>query len=167
MYVCMFVRHAQKIAQFPFKLNILFKKIYINLLGPKILRNTDALPDLGEIHVRGIDLLNDTPVLDIKPYVPAFDAFPDARAGWMDLINPAAEDARLTGYQTIRSPRGERAARYRLKQAQTLTQETPIAEEELAGTESLHGNGGASEVIAAVEDEDSSIMDGDIHSAPT
>jgi hypothetical protein len=57
-------------------------------------------------------------VLDIKPYVPAFDAFPDARAGWMDLINPAAEDARLTGYQTIRSPRGERAARYRLKQTQ-------------------------------------------------
>ena len=134
-------------------------------MGPKILRNADALPDLGEIHVRGIDLLNDTPVLDIKPYVPAFDAFPDARAGWMDLINPAAEDARLTGYQTIRSPRGERAARYRIKQA--LTQETPIAEEELAGTESLHGNRGASEVVAAVEDEDSSIMDGDIHSAPT
>ena len=65
-------------------------------------------------------------MLDIKPYVPAFDAFPDARAGWMDLINPAAEDARLTGYQTIRSPRGERAARYRLKQTQqtegTVTQ---------------------------------------------
>eukprot|EP01036_Dinobryon_divergens_P029120 gene29120-38182_t len=86
---------------------------------------------LGEIHVRGIDLLNDTPVLDIKPYVPAFDAFPDARAGWMDLINPAAEDARLTGYQTIRSPRGERAARYRLKQSQQaegVEVEVPTAE---------------------------------------
>lgn len=83
-------------------------------------------PDLGEIHVRGIDLLNDTPVLDIKPYVPAFDAFPDARAGWMDLINPAAEDARLTGYQTIRSPRGERAARYRLKQTQQTEGEETV-----------------------------------------
>jgi tRNA-Thr(GGU) m(6)t(6)A37 methyltransferase TsaA len=38
------------------------------------------------IHVRGIDLLDGTPVLDIKPYVPYADAFPDARAGWIDSI---------------------------------------------------------------------------------
>ena len=47
VYVCMYVRHAQKIVKlffgvrsthFPFKLNILFKKKYSNLLGPKILR---------------------------------------------------------------------------------------------------------------------------------
>ena len=47
MRVCVYVRHAQKIAklffsvrstQFPFKLNILFIKKYINLLGPKTLR---------------------------------------------------------------------------------------------------------------------------------
>jgi len=56
----------------------------------------------GEILVRGIDLMNDTPVLDIKPYVAAFDAFPAAAAGWMDLINPNASESRLTGYQTIR-----------------------------------------------------------------
>jgi len=110
--------------------------------------DSDALSDLGEIHVRGIDLLNDTPVLDIKPYVPAFDAFPDARAGWMDLINPAAEDARLTGYQTIRSPRGERAARYRLKQAQTLTQPRGVEEQEAADKESLQASGKVSEVAA-------------------
>jgi len=29
------------------------------------------------------DLLDGTPILDIKPYVPAADAFPDARAGWV------------------------------------------------------------------------------------
>lgn len=72
--------------------------------------------------MRGIDLLNDTPVLDIKPYVPAFDAFPSARAGWMDLITPSAEQARLSGYQTIRSPRGERAARFQQKQKQNQGQ---------------------------------------------
>ena len=32
------------------------------------------------------DLLDGTPVLDVKPYVPAFDAFPDARAGWIDEV---------------------------------------------------------------------------------
>ncbi len=30
------------------------------------------------------DLLNETPVLDIKPYIPMADAFPDAKAGWVE-----------------------------------------------------------------------------------
>jgi tRNA (adenine37-N6)-methyltransferase len=38
------------------------------------------------LHVLGIDLLDGTPVLDIKPYVPYADAFPDARAGWIDEV---------------------------------------------------------------------------------
>ncbi len=32
------------------------------------------------LHVTGVDVLDGTPVLDIKPYVPMFDAHPDARA---------------------------------------------------------------------------------------
>ena len=36
------------------------------------------------VHVRGLDLLDGTPVLDLKPYVPYADAFPDAKAGWVD-----------------------------------------------------------------------------------
>ena len=36
------------------------------------------------LHLSGVDLLDGTPVLDIKPYVPAFDAAPDSRAGWLD-----------------------------------------------------------------------------------
>jgi tRNA-Thr(GGU) m(6)t(6)A37 methyltransferase TsaA len=36
-----------------------------------------------EIHVRGLDLLDGTPVLDVKPYVPYADAFPEAGAGWV------------------------------------------------------------------------------------
>jgi tRNA-Thr(GGU) m(6)t(6)A37 methyltransferase TsaA len=35
------------------------------------------------LHVRDIDLLDGTPVLDLKPYVPYTDAFPDARSGWL------------------------------------------------------------------------------------
>jgi hypothetical protein len=30
------------------------------------------------------DLLDGTPVLDIKPYIPLADAFPDAKAGWVE-----------------------------------------------------------------------------------
>ena len=36
------------------------------------------------LHVSGIDLLDQTPVLDIKPYVPYCDAFPHARGGYVD-----------------------------------------------------------------------------------
>ena len=45
------------------------------------------------LHLRGVDLLDGTPVLDIKPYVPYADAFPDAKAGWIDEL-----DARLGRY---------------------------------------------------------------------
>lgn len=41
------------------------------------------------LHLRGVDLLDGTPVLDIKPYVPYADAFPDARAGWIDALDAA------------------------------------------------------------------------------
>jgi tRNA-Thr(GGU) m(6)t(6)A37 methyltransferase TsaA len=37
-----------------------------------------------ELVVEGIDVLDGTPLLDLKPYVPAFDAYPEARAGWFD-----------------------------------------------------------------------------------
>ncbi|MBN8481368.1 MAG: tRNA (N6-threonylcarbamoyladenosine(37)-N6)-methyltransferase TrmO [Xanthomonadales bacterium] len=39
------------------------------------------------LRVRGIDLLDGTPILDVKPYVPYADAFPDARAGWIDALD--------------------------------------------------------------------------------
>ena len=40
--------------------------------------------DEAGIDVCDVDVLDETPLLDLKPYVPAFDAWPDARAGWAD-----------------------------------------------------------------------------------
>ena len=40
------------------------------------------------------DLLDGTPVLDLKPYVAAYDAHPGARAGWVDGLDPSAPDHR-------------------------------------------------------------------------
>jgi tRNA-Thr(GGU) m(6)t(6)A37 methyltransferase TsaA len=40
--------------------------------------------DGATLRVADLDILDGTPVLDIKPYVPRFDAFPGARAGWLD-----------------------------------------------------------------------------------
>ena len=36
------------------------------------------------LHLRGIDLVDGTPILDIKPYVPESDCVPDATAGWTE-----------------------------------------------------------------------------------
>lgn len=47
------------------------------------------------VTVEGLDLLDGTPVLDLKPYVPYADSFPRAKAGWVDEVR--AEEDRL-GY---------------------------------------------------------------------
>jgi tRNA-Thr(GGU) m(6)t(6)A37 methyltransferase TsaA len=39
-----------------------------------------------DLHVKGIDLIDGTPIVDVKPYVPYADAFPQSRAGWIDEI---------------------------------------------------------------------------------
>jgi tRNA (Thr-GGU) A37 N-methylase len=32
----------------------------------------------------GVDVLDGAPLLDIKPYVPEFDSFPEAKKGWLE-----------------------------------------------------------------------------------
>ena len=51
------------------------------------------------LYVAEVDLIDGTPVLDVKPYVPYADAFPDARAGWVDAQGgrPLPEPAPSTG----------------------------------------------------------------------
>ena len=40
----------------------------------------------GVLHIRGADIIDGTPILDIKPYVPYCDAFPESAAGWVDTL---------------------------------------------------------------------------------
>lgn len=40
------------------------------------------------IVVSGVDLVDGTPILDIKPYLPAIEALPEARTGWPAEIPP-------------------------------------------------------------------------------
>jgi tRNA-Thr(GGU) m(6)t(6)A37 methyltransferase TsaA len=45
----------------------------------RLLRREGATLRVGDI-----DILDGTPLLDIKPYIPQFDAYPGCRAGWFD-----------------------------------------------------------------------------------
>ena len=44
-----------------------------------------------EIVYSGADMLDGTPVVDIKPYIPEADAFPDAAIGWREAGEPEWE----------------------------------------------------------------------------
>jgi len=37
----------------------------------------------ARLHVSGLDLLDGTPLLDIKPYIPRYDCFSEATEGWL------------------------------------------------------------------------------------
>jgi tRNA-Thr(GGU) m(6)t(6)A37 methyltransferase TsaA len=47
----------------------------------------------NNLYVAGIDVLDGTPLLDIKPYIPEFDCFENSQCGWMqnlrNKISPA------------------------------------------------------------------------------
>lgn len=58
------------------------------------------------LRVLGIDLLDGTPILDIKPYVPYADAFPTSRAGWIDDIDARHGIHSAPGPRKPRQPRG-------------------------------------------------------------
>jgi len=38
----------------------------------------------GVLYIQNVDMLNGTPLLDIKPYVPKFDEQKDVRTGWLE-----------------------------------------------------------------------------------
>ncbi|MGC6507515.1 MAG: tRNA (N6-threonylcarbamoyladenosine(37)-N6)-methyltransferase TrmO [Myxococcota bacterium] len=54
----------------------------IGLSAPELIDISDNV-----ITVRGIDLLNGTPILDIKPYVAYCDSFPNASSGYVDELD--------------------------------------------------------------------------------
>lgn len=49
-----------------------------NTIGMSVVRLIDFSPKTGEVTVEGLDALDGTPVLDMKPYIPNFDSYPDA-----------------------------------------------------------------------------------------
>ena len=53
--------------------------------------------DGNQLHIGDLDVLDETPLLDIKPYVPAFDCFGACRVGWLEGkgIQPVMADDRF------------------------------------------------------------------------
>jgi tRNA-Thr(GGU) m(6)t(6)A37 methyltransferase TsaA len=54
-----------------------------------------AEPGRVELQLSGIDMVDGTPVLDVKPYVPYVDSIPAARSGFADAAPPASLNVRF------------------------------------------------------------------------
>jgi hypothetical protein len=59
-----------------------------NPIGLSLVKILKVHPD--RVDVEGVDLVDGTPVLDIKPYLPQFEIRLDAKAGWVEE-NPSRE----------------------------------------------------------------------------
>ncbi|MBO7354662.1 MAG: SAM-dependent methyltransferase [Lachnospiraceae bacterium] len=67
-------------------------------------------PDGPVILVRGADLMNGTPILDIKPYIPYADCRPDAKGGFTDenefakvkVVIPDEIEAEMTPEEAVK-----------------------------------------------------------------
>lgn len=64
----------------------------------------------GELIVRGADLLDGTPIFDIKPYLPYVDAYPDARGGFTDTTKEYALQVVCPDALLCKVPENRRAA---------------------------------------------------------
>ena len=54
------------------------------------------------IHVKGADLMDGTPILDIKPYIPYTDSHPEARGGFTDTTAWRELEVEGTDDETLR-----------------------------------------------------------------
>ena len=77
----------------------------VRLLG------VEATESQGHVlHVAGIDLMDGTPIYDIKPYLPFTDSHPDAAGGFADPVRDHALQVSFPEHLLNRLPEDRRAA---------------------------------------------------------
>jgi tRNA-Thr(GGU) m(6)t(6)A37 methyltransferase TsaA len=64
-----------------------------NPIGISAVRLLMLNEEAGGLKVPDVDMLDGTPLLDIKPYVPSFDSYTEAKAGWLDTTQSKTEHA--------------------------------------------------------------------------
>lgn len=51
----------------------------------------------GVLYVQNVDMMEGTPLLDIKPYVPEFDSTEDIRTGWVEKARKTVSERKSDG----------------------------------------------------------------------
>ena len=55
-----------------------------NAIGLSVVELTEVVGN--ELQIKNVDVVNETPLLDIKPYIPEVDAHQVARVGWLEQV---------------------------------------------------------------------------------
>lgn len=92
-----------------------FRPNSIGLSVVELERIEHGTPEGTVLHIKGADLMDGTPVYDIKPYLPHIESIPDARAGFSaeaaahrlsvhipeDILSAIPEEHRASLYQIL------------------------------------------------------------------
>lgn len=66
-----------------------------NPIGLSVVRLNQV--ENGVLHIQNVDILDGTPLLDIKPYVPEFDSPVEVRTGWLEQARKTVSNRRSDG----------------------------------------------------------------------
>lgn len=66
-----------------------------NAIGLSVVRL--ARIERGVVYVENVDILDGTPLLDLKPYIPEFDAPEPVRTGWLEDARKTVADRKADG----------------------------------------------------------------------
>ena len=66
-----------------------------NPIGLSVVRL--AAIEEGKLYIQNVDILDNTPLLDIKPYVPAFDVQEKVRSGWLEKVDKSISSYKSDG----------------------------------------------------------------------
>lgn len=81
-----------------------------NGMGMSVVKNKGVEFNKGtlKLHVEGVDLLDGTPIVDIKPYLPYADSLPTAEANWLNTTSVPQRSVSLSSKATqqLKSLRG-------------------------------------------------------------
>lgn len=78
-----------------------FRPNAIGLSSVRLVGVDYTSPDAPAIIVAGADLMNGTPIIDIKPYLPYTDSHPDATGGFTDTNTQAMEPLKVNIPETL------------------------------------------------------------------
>ena len=87
-----------------------FRPNEIGLSSVRLDRVELNTPDGPVLHISGADLMDGTPIFDIKPYLPYVDAYPDARGGFTDTTKEYALQVVCPDALLCKVPENKRAA---------------------------------------------------------
>jgi tRNA (adenine37-N6)-methyltransferase len=104
-----------------------------NPIGLSVVELLDFSPQEGTIKVKGLDAIDGTPILDIKPYLPHFDSYPEATVPEWIARHLRNEDGHSDGHPACHPEGGHNTGHDHSEHDHAHQEKTPRYQCELRG----------------------------------